>query len=89
MTRSSFRRTRLSAGTRQAAGSSLPADGNRRPYGDPGNKAELDNILHTNEQDNCTAWDMQPDGQYIRRHPTTAEAPRGAQQVFIENSTNE
>ncbi|MGB7983453.1 MAG: polyphosphate kinase 1 [Candidatus Nanopelagicales bacterium] len=59
------------------------------PVRDPGIKAELENILHTYEQDNCTAWDMQPDGQYIRRHPTATEAPRGAQQVFIERSTNE
>jgi polyphosphate kinase len=59
------------------------------PVHDPGIKAELENILHTYEQDNCTAWDMQPDGQYIRRHPAAAEAPRGAQQVFIERCTNE
>ena len=53
---------------------------------DPAIKAELENILRTYEQDNCSAWDMQPDGQYIRRHPAAGEAPRGAQQVFIERS---
>jgi polyphosphate kinase len=53
------------------------------PIGDPAIKAELETILRTYEQDNCSAWDMQPDGQYVRRHPLPGETPRGAQQVFI------
>ena len=56
------------------------------PVCDPVIKAELENILHTYEDDNCSAWDMQPDGEYIRRHPAAGEAPREAQQVFIERS---
>jgi polyphosphate kinase len=59
------------------------------PVRDPIIKAELEDILHTYEQDNCTAWDMQPDGQYIRRHPAAGQTPQGAQQVFIERSTTE
>ena len=56
------------------------------PVCDPVIKAELETILRTYDQDNCSAWDMQPDGQYIPRHPAAGEARRGAQQVFIERS---
>ena len=48
--------------------------------------AELENILRTYKGDNCSAWDIQPDGQYVRRHPAAGEARRGAQQVFIKRS---
>jgi polyphosphate kinase len=58
------------------------------PVCDPAIKAELDTILRTYEQDNCSAWDMQPDGEYVRRHPAAGEARRGAQQVFIERSAS-
>jgi polyphosphate kinase len=58
------------------------------PICDPVIKAELENILLTYEEDNCSAWDMQPDGQYIRRHPAAGQARRGAQQVFIERSVS-
>jgi len=58
------------------------------PVCDPVIKAELETILRTYEQDNCSAWDMQPDGEYIRRHPAAGEARRGAQQVFIERSAS-
>jgi polyphosphate kinase len=54
------------------------------PVCDPVVKAELEDILRTYEEDNCSAWDMQPDGEYIRRHPAAGQARRGAQQVFIE-----
>ena len=53
---------------------------------DPAIKAELEEILRTYEEDNCSAWDMQPNGQYIRRHPAPGEPPRGAQQVFIQHA---
>ena len=58
------------------------------PVCDPVIKAELEDILHTYEEDNCSAWDMQPDGDYVRRHPAVGEAQRGAQQVFIERSAS-
>ena len=58
------------------------------PVCDPIIKAELEDILRTYEQDNCSAWDMQPDGVYVRRHPAEGEAPRGAQQAFIERSAS-
>lgn len=57
------------------------------PVCDPVIKAELEDILRTYEQDNCSAWDMQPDGEYVRRHPAPDEAPRSAQRVFIEHAT--
>jgi len=58
------------------------------PVGDPAIKAELEGILRTYEEDNYSAWDMQPDGEYIRRHPPEGEARRGAQQVFIERAAS-
>lgn len=56
------------------------------PVRDPAIKNELDAILRAYEEDNCSSWDMQPDGEYLRRHPATGEPSRGAQQVFIERA---
>lgn len=53
---------------------------------DPAIQAELETILRTYEQDNFSAWDMQPDGAYIRRCPAVGEVRRGAQQVFIDRA---
>ena len=58
------------------------------PVCDPVIRAELETILRTYEEDNCSAWDMQPDGEYVRRHPAAGEAQRRAQQVFIEHSAS-
>jgi polyphosphate kinase len=58
------------------------------PVCDPVIKAELETILRTYEADNYSAWDMQPDGRYVRRRPAEGEAPRGAQQVFIERAAS-
>ena len=58
------------------------------PISDPAIKAELETILRTYEEDNCSAWDMQPDGGYVRRHPAEGEARRAAQQVFIERTAS-
>jgi len=58
------------------------------PVRDPVIKGELENILQIYEQDNCSAWDMQPNGEYVRRHPAVGEAPRAAQQMFIERSAS-
>jgi polyphosphate kinase len=55
------------------------------PVTDPAVKAELESILRVYEEDNCSAWDMQPDGEYLRRQPAAGEARRAAQQVFIEH----
>jgi polyphosphate kinase len=56
------------------------------PVRDPAIQAELDEILRVYEDDNCSAWDMQPDGLYVRRRPAEGEDCRGAQQVFIDRS---
>ncbi len=56
------------------------------PVTDPAIQAELEAILAVYEADNCAAWDMQPDGTYVRRQPAEGEPCRGAQQVFIERS---
>jgi polyphosphate kinase len=58
------------------------------PVCDPVIKAELETILRIYEDDNYSAWDMQPDGHYVRRRPAEGEAPRGAQQVFIERAAS-
>ncbi len=58
------------------------------PICDPAIKAELETISRIYEEDNCSAWDMQPDGEYIRRHPAAGEARRCAQQAFIERAAS-
>jgi polyphosphate kinase len=47
---------------------------------------ELDHILDVYEQDNATAWDLQPDNSYRRRQPAPGEAPRPAQERFIREA---
>ena len=56
------------------------------PILDPVIKSQLEEILGTYEQDNCSAWDMAPDGTYLKRHPAPGEARRCAQDVFIERA---
>jgi len=56
------------------------------PVCDPAIQSQLEDILRIYDEDNCSAWDMRPDGEYVRRHPVPGEARRGAQQVFIECS---
>ena len=45
-------------------------------------------ILGTYEEDNCSAWDMQPDGEYLLRHPAAGESRRGAHELFIERAAS-
>jgi len=45
-------------------------------------RAELDAILKVYEEDNHSAWDLQPDGSYVRRRPVKGEAARPSQLVF-------
>jgi len=54
------------------------------PVTDPAIQMELEEILHVFEADNCSAWDMQPDGSYQRRRPESGESCRAAQEVFID-----
>ena len=54
------------------------------PVKDPTVQGELEAILRVYEEDNASAWDMQPDGTYRRREPRPGEPRRAAQEVFIE-----
>jgi polyphosphate kinase len=59
------------------------------PVCDPLITAELEDILRTYEEDNCSAWDMQPNGHYVRRHPAKGETRRAAQQMFIQRTASQ
>ena len=47
---------------------------------------ELDAILNVHERDNATAWDMQPDGRYVRRQPAPREEELKAQEEFMRRT---
>ena len=47
------------------------------PVCDPSIQAELEEILRVYEDDNCSAWDMRPDGSYVRRRPGRARSAGG------------
>ncbi len=49
-------------------------------------KAEVDRILDRYEDDNHSAWDLLPDGSYVRRRPRGDEPARPAQQVFMRST---
>jgi polyphosphate kinase len=53
------------------------------PVTDAAIQQELEEILSVYEQDNITAWDMQPDNSYRRRSPSPGEEPRPSQETFI------
>ena len=54
------------------------------PVTDAAIQAELEHILDVYESDNASAWDMQPDGHYVRRRPASGQPLLEAQQRFIE-----
>jgi polyphosphate kinase len=54
------------------------------PVTEPTLIAEVEEILTVAENDNHSAWDLQPDGSYVRRRPREDEDPRSSQQVFID-----
>jgi polyphosphate kinase len=51
---------------------------------DPKLKKELEQTLQVYEDNNSTAWDMQPDGSYKRRQPKKGEKRRPAQETLID-----
>jgi polyphosphate kinase len=57
------------------------------PVTDPAIQSELDRILGVYEDDNTSAWDMHPDGHYVRRRLASGHQSREAQQIFIEMAT--
>ncbi|MGD8440138.1 MAG: polyphosphate kinase 1 [Holophagae bacterium] len=59
------------------------------PVTDPELKKEIDEILAVLENDNHTAWDLQPDGSHVRRQPVDGEPVRAAQQEFIRNAAQD
>jgi len=54
------------------------------PVEDPVLKKELDEILEVYELDNCSAWDLRPDGSYRQRVPPDGQQRLATQQRFIE-----
>ncbi len=54
------------------------------PVTDPSIQTELERILDVYESDNTAAWDMQPDGNYVRKQPAAGEQSREAQQIFMQ-----
>ena len=54
------------------------------PVTDSTLKQELEQTLKIYDNDNCSTWDMEADGQYVKRSPRKGEECRGAQEVFIE-----
>ncbi|MFH1566799.1 MAG: polyphosphate kinase 1, partial [Gemmatimonadota bacterium] len=59
------------------------------PIADPLVQAQLEHILDVYDADNFSAWDMQPDGKYVRRRPAAGEERRGAQETFIREAEAE
>ena len=53
------------------------------PVTDPALRSQLDAVLEIYDRDNCSAWDMRPDGTYERRQPVDGEKARPAQETFI------
>lgn len=51
------------------------------------NKKELVDVLHIMLQDNVQAWDLQPDGCYVRRHPALGEPERSSQAILLHRLT--
>ena len=48
--------------------------------------AQLKQILDLLLNDNRQAWDMQPDGSYVQRHPRANEPERSAQKLLMEKA---
>jgi polyphosphate kinase len=54
------------------------------PVTEPSLIAEVEEILTVSENDNHSAWDLQPDGTYVRRTPASGDAAHPTQQTFID-----
>jgi polyphosphate kinase len=55
------------------------------PVEDPDLHERLRSLLDTCLNDNRQAWDLQPDGSYVQRHPN-GEPEHSAQAMFLQNS---
>ncbi|MGQ9873293.1 polyphosphate kinase 1 [Leptodesmis sp.] len=58
------------------------------PVEDPKLVNELQEILQILLSDNRQAWELQPDGRYIQRHPGPDEAERSAQRILMERANH-
>lgn len=56
------------------------------PVESPTLQGQLREILSLQLADRRGAWDMQPDGSYVQRHPEGKEEKRSAQELLIEKS---
>lgn len=54
------------------------------PVEEPDNAKDLQEILGIMLADNSQAWDLQPDGSYIQRHPPIGVAPASSQKILME-----
>lgn len=59
------------------------------PVSDDKVKQELAAILDVYDNDNSSAWDCLPDGNYMLRRPPKGEARRSTQEVFIKLAPEE
>jgi len=56
------------------------------PVEPPELKKELRLIFDTHLSDQCSAWDMQPDGSYLQRSPGSETPPCGSHYRMIERA---
>ncbi|MBF2020628.1 MAG: polyphosphate kinase 1 [Hydrococcus sp. C42_A2020_068] len=54
------------------------------PIDDPEIAKELEEILGIMLSDNRQAWELQPDGSYIQRHPTDSEREQSSHKILME-----
>jgi polyphosphate kinase len=47
---------------------------------------ELQAILDLQLADDVNAWDLQPDGSYVRRRPAAGEPPRGSHELLMQRA---
>jgi polyphosphate kinase len=53
------------------------------PVDNPGLREQLRHFLDLQLEDQRSAWDMQPDGSYIQRHPQSREADQSCQEKLM------
>jgi polyphosphate kinase len=54
------------------------------PIEDPDIAIDLQEILGVLLADNRQAWDLQPDGRYVQRHPTSDSPEQSSQKILLE-----
>ncbi|WP_072620527.1 polyphosphate kinase 1 [Spirulina major] len=54
------------------------------PIDDPTLRADLQEILGIMLADNRQAWELQPDGSYVQRHPPAPDQSRSSQKLLME-----